>query len=163
MRAGWIACLMAVSCRWAVCAPGGLDARGLVGLWRGLGALLEVDRERPSEPLAFDLSVDEALHGQGRVGGAVLREWTLAQGSRPLRITARLEGVVHPEPARNKGFLILLVTEIRMDRLHAEFALVADPGFDPTACRGRVVLNRVRPIADPPRPATPTRAPRPPA
>lgn len=162
MRIGGLGALMAVSCSWAQPAPDPGSAQGLVGHWQGLGVLLEVDPDRPAEPLPFDLEVDEALQGRGWVGGAVLREWRLESGSRPLRISARLEGALRSGPARNKVHLTLVVTELQSESLTAEFLLRSDPGFDPAACRGTAILSRVRPLNDPPKPATRARGPNPP-
>jgi hypothetical protein len=162
MRMGGLALLMVASCSWAQSVPNPQGAQVLVGVWQGLGTLLEVDPDRPAESLRFDLEVDEALQGRGRVGGASIREWRLEAGARPLRISIRLEGALGPVRARNKAYLILWVTELQVERLTADFLLRSDPGFDPAACRGTVTLSRVRPLNDPPRPATPARGPSPP-
>lgn len=162
MRKVGFALLMMASCSWAQSVPDPQGAQALVGVWQGLGTLREVDPDRPPESLRFDLEVDEALQGRGRVGGATIREWRLEAGTRPLQISIRLEGAVGPVQVRNKAYLILIVREVQPERLTGEFLLRADPGFDPATCRGTVTFSRVRPLNDPPKPATPARGPSPP-
>ncbi len=136
----------------AIQSPGGLDPKGLVGVWQGEGRYLDAELDLLHGPIPFFVRIDEAFHGEGGVGEARISEWRLEAGGRILRIQARLEGRVRREAPFEKDHLTLGVTEVRADQFTATFQLRCDEAFDPTPGEGRVTFTRLRPLDDHARP-----------
>ena len=121
-----------------------IDSSKLAGSWVGAGRFYNAKLRTETGSLPFVLHVQPNLTVSGTVGGASLQPCKPKRTGDRIEFEVTLRGEVSPEKRLQKGYLVLLITQVDGEKLSGDFHLKSNLIFDWNMRPGELQAIRTR-------------------